>query len=177
MKKTLFKGEYTLQKDLHKEAFIWSIKKAIRLVTCFAILLTLLNWLIIGYNGIYPLLLNLLFNLILFYVLLVIISIVTYKRQRDLINTTYHKDSASLEITFDEDEIIIHNLETKWTNKIYYNQLKRVFETKNLYVISVWKYNNIIYITKNSFSIWDSKKFVDFIKSKIKESKELAQKK
>lgn len=177
MKKILFKWEYTLQKDYLKEAFIWSLKKAIRIIACFAILLTLLNWLIIGYNSLYQLLWNLLFNLVLFYALLIIISVITYRRQRDIINTKYHKDSISSEITFNEDEIILHNLETKGTNKFYYNQFKRIFETKNLYVIAIWKYNNIIYITKKSFSIWDSKDFVDFIKTKIKESKKPSQKK
>ena len=177
MKKALFKWEYTLQKDYLKEAFIWSLKKAIRLITCFAILLTLLNWLIIWYNDIHRLLWNLFFNLILFYVLLIIISLITYKRQCELIKTQYHKDSISSEITFNEDEFIVYNPETKWTNKFYYNQLKRVFETKNLYVASIWKYNNIIYITKKSLSIWDSKQFLDFLKSKIKESKKSTPKK
>ena len=95
----------------------------------------------------------------------------TAKKMFAIQKNLYHKDVIKTEISFFNDEILLHNIESKWDIILYYNQINLIKETKNLYVILFWE-NQYFFVGKNSFSVWEPSEFLEFVKSKKNEKKE-----
>ena len=168
MKDFLFKGEYLLKLDLVKEAF-WAANKKATTVQIIWFILEILVW-------IWAFLINetilgtIWIMLWLFILVLLYITLKTPKNQIEVVELKYHKDAILSEVSFADDSIVMHDMESKWTYRFYYNQLMKCFETKNLCVFVLWLPKTVLYVSKDSIQWWDKDELIKFIKWKIDEN-------
>lgn len=166
MKKTLFKGKYLLNWKNYREAYHVNNWKTIYLFSAFSFIL-LLFWIsFLCDNSITRWIVSLIFWIE--FAFFVWLNNNTPKKIIKVIEADYYKDSVCTEVSFTDDEIDLHNLESWWKAYYNYNQIFKFYESKNLFIFAIWLPSKILYISKDSFE-WDKEEFKLFIKEKIAE--------
>ena len=175
MKDFLFKGEYLLKLDTVKEAF-WVVNKKVITVRIICFILEILIWIRAFFDN--ELILGTAWIMIgLFILILLYNTLRAPKNQIKAIELKYHKDSVLSEVTFTDDAIVMHDIESGWTFQFYYNQLMKYFETKNLCVLVLWLPKTVLYVNKDSIKWWNKDDLTKFIQWKIDENLKTKKKK
>ena len=175
MKDFLFKGEYLLRLDLTKEAF-WVVNKKAIIIWIICFILDVLIWVRAFYDN--ELILGTAWIMLwLFTSVLLRRTINAPKNQIKIVKLKYHKDSVLSEVTFTENNIVVHDTESKWTYQFYYDQLMKCFETENLCVFALWLPKTVVYVSKDSIKWWTKDELLKFIEWKIDENLKAKKKK
>ena len=168
MKKELFKINIDYTKEKLKEGSLLVNKKYF-IIMAIAFLFFSITWvvLIINWDFFYWVICCLLSCL--YYII-----VMKVYRQDGIMNQfkfKYHKDNASIVLTFKEDEIEVYENETKWSYALYYNQILALKESKSMFWLIMWMPKCFHIIEKSQLKEEDISKFKEFINSKIEENK------
>ena len=104
-------------------------------------------------------------------VLLLLRDKIEMQRTMEKIRESLGIEEIEYVITFTDDQIKIHNLQTNGTSRFIYSDINRFVETKNLYALFT-RANQFITVNKNSL-IQEQKDeaFIQFIKNKCENVK------
>ena len=175
--KTLYKNSTTYSKESLSEAYK-TLYKHIGVIACGIVIIL---WLICTFlcedSEEFVFVGSMFFVLFIVYVIIFFLWIHKQVINNEIkrYNVLYHSDQVERDLEFNEDEIKIHNLSTGWIITLHYNQLTKIKETANYFILCAWprRFWLFIILNKSWFDKWDSGTFKEFILSKIKSNKNL----
>ena len=168
MKKELFKIEINYTPEKIKKASVLVNKKYF-IIMSIVVLLFAISWILflIKWEFFYWII-----NLILG-CLMWVPTIKVYRQDgvMNQIKFKYHKENATIMLTFKEDKIEVYENETKWSYILYYEQVLSLKESKDMFCLVMGMPKCFHMIEKPQLKEENITKFREFINNKIKENK------